>query len=79
MHRRNLDDNAVQSGLAESVCDDLAAIKRAVPVLLEEHLIQAAYESARDHGWGDDESELKSIFHRVAACVRWPVPTVLAR
>lgn len=79
MHRRNLDDNAVQTELAESVCDDLTAIKRAVPVLLEEHLIQAAYESARDHGWGDDESELKSIFHRVAACLRWPVPMVLAR
>lgn len=79
MHRRNLDDKAEQTELVESGCDDLTAIKRAVPVLLEEHLIQAAYEFARDHGWGDDESELKSIFHRVAACLRWPVPTVLSR
>ncbi len=79
MHKRNLDDNAVQSELVESVCDDLVAIKRAVPVLLEEHLIQAAYESARDHGWGEDESELKSIFRRVADCLRWPVPALVAR
>ena len=79
MHKRNLDDNAVQSELVESVCDDLAAIKRAVPVLLEEHLIQAAYESAKSHGWGEDESELKSIFRRVAACLRWPAPAVVAR
>lgn len=79
MPERSLDDNAVQTELVESVCDDLAAIKRAVPVLLEEHLIQAAYESARDHGWGDDESELKLIFRRVAACLRWPVPPAVAR
>lgn len=79
MHKRNLDDNAVQSELVESVCDDLTAIKQAVPCLLEEHLIQAAYESARSHGWGDDESELKSIFRRVAACLRWPVPPAVAR
>jgi len=79
MHKRNFDDTAVQSELVESVCDDLAAIKRAVPVLLEEHLIQAAYESARSHGWGEDESELKSIFRWVAACLRWPVPAVVAR
>jgi len=79
MHKRNLDDNAVQTELVESLCDDLAAIKRAVPVLLEEYLIQAAYESARAHGWGDDEGELKSIFRRVAACLRWPVPALVAR
>jgi|GEM_PF-5880452 len=79
MHKHSLDDSAVQTELVESVCDDLAAIKRAVPVLLEQHLIQAAYESARDHGWGEDESELKSIFRRVAACLRWPVPPVVAR
>ena len=79
MLKRNLNDNAVQSEFVESVCDDLAAIKRAVPVLLEEHLIQAAYESARSHGWSEDESELKSIFRRVATCLRWPVPAVVAR
>ena len=79
MHKCNFDDKAVQSELVESVCDDLAAIKRAVPVLLEEHLIQTAYESAKAHGWGDDESELKSIFRRVAACLRWPIPALVAR
>lgn len=79
MHKRNFDDNAVESELVESVCDDLSAIKGAMPVLLEEHLIQAAYESARAHGWGDDESELKSIFRRVATCLRWPVPAAVAR
>jgi len=79
MHKRNLGDNAVQTELVESVCDDLTAIKLAVPVLLEEHLIQAAYESAKDHGWGEDECELKSIFRRVAACLRWPVPPAVAR
>ncbi len=79
MAERNLNDNAMRAELIESVCDDLAAIKRAVPVLLEEHLIQAAYESAKTSGWGDDENELKSIFRRVALCLRWPIPKEVAR
>jgi hypothetical protein len=79
MSQKSLNDNAIRTELVESVCDDLAAIKRAVPVLIEEHLIAAAYQSARRLGWGEDESELKSIFRRVAICLRWPVPNEVAK
>lgn len=79
MPGRSLNDNAVRTELIESVCDDLTAIKKAVPVLLEEHLIAAAYQSARKLGWGEDERELKIIFRRVAACLRWPVPHEVAQ
>jgi hypothetical protein len=79
MSSRNLDYNAIQTELVESVCDQLAAVKEAMPCLLEEHLVVAAYQSARSLGWGEDESELRDIFRRVAACLRCPVPYEVAR
>jgi hypothetical protein len=79
MAEHSLDDNAVRTELIESVCEDLAAIKRAVPVLPEAHLIQAAYESAQSLGWGENDVELKLIFRRVAVCLRWPMPSVVER
>lgn len=71
-------DNAVRTELVESICDELAAIKQAVPILLEEHLIAAAYQSAKKLGWGEDERDLKCIFRHVAVCLRWPVPREVA-
>lgn len=78
MPERSLDDDAIHAELIECVCDDLAAIKRALPVLLEEHLIAAAYRSARSQGGGGRE-RAQIDFRRVAACLRWPAPAVVAR
>lgn len=78
MDRRTLDDNAVRSECIESLCDDLAAIKNAVPTLLEVHIVEAAYRSAKSLGWGENDLELRWIFRRVAACLRWPLPREIA-
>lgn len=74
MDKRELDDNAVRSECIESLCDDLLAAKEAVPMLKEDHLVAAAYRSAIALGWGENDRELKFIFRRVAACLRWPLP-----
>ena len=78
MDKRSLDDNAVRSECTESLCDDLFAIKEASPMLREVHLLEAAYRSALSLGWGENDSELKLIFRRVAACLRWPTPREIA-
>lgn len=78
MPSSNKNDNAVRTELVESICDELVSVRKVVPTILEEHLIAAAYQSARKLGWGEDESELKCIFRHVAACLRWPVPNDLA-
>jgi hypothetical protein len=78
MDKRSLDDNAVRSECIESLCDDLLAIKEASPMLREVHLLEAAYRSALSLGWGENDSELKLIFRRVAACLRWPTPKEIA-
>lgn len=75
MAKRDLDDNAVRNECIESLCDDLTAMKEALPMLRESHLLTAAYRSACELGWGENDSELKYIFRRVAACLRWPTPT----
>lgn len=74
MDKRELDDNAVRSECIEAICDDLTTARDAVPMLLEEHILAAAYRSALSLGWGDNDTELKWIFRRVAACLRWPIP-----
>lgn len=79
MNERNLDDTAVRTELVESVCDELAALKKVVPCILEEDLVLVAYRSARSLGWGEDESELQEIFRHVAACLMCPVPDEVAR
>lgn len=79
MNRRELDDNAIRSECIESLCDDLTAIKEVAPMLQEVHLVEAAYRSARALGWGESDRELKLIFRRVAACLRWPLPREIAQ
>jgi hypothetical protein len=74
MDKRSLDDNAVRSECIESLCDDLLAVKAAVPMFEESSLVSAAYRSALVLGWGENDHELKWIFRRVAACLRWPLP-----
>lgn len=77
MDRRSLDDNAVRSECIESLCEDLEAIKQRAPMLQEVHIVAAAYRSALALGWGENDRELKFIFRRVAACLRWPLPREL--
>lgn len=77
MDKRELDDNAVRSECIEALCDDLLAAKSAAPLLEESSLVAAAYRSAARLGWGENERELKLIFRRVAACLRWPLPQEL--
>lgn len=79
MDRRELDDNAVRTECIESLCDDLIAAKQAAPVLDEAQLVAAAYQSAKALGWGSNDRELKWIFRRVAACLRWPLPREIAQ
>jgi len=74
MDKRELNDNAVRTECIESLCDDLAAIKRRAPMLQEVHLVAAAYRSAIALGWGENDQELRWIFRRVATCLRWPLP-----
>jgi hypothetical protein len=78
MDRHHLEENAVRTECIESLCDDLISIKSAVPMLREVHLVEAAYRSAAHLGWGEDEVELKLVFRRVAACLRWPIPEEIA-
>jgi hypothetical protein len=78
MDKRYLDDNAVRTECVESLCDDLSAMKAALPMLRESHLLAAAYRSALELGWGENDSELKFIFRRVATCLRWPTPSEIA-
>jgi hypothetical protein len=78
MDKRSLDENAVRSECIESLCDDLAAIKEAAPMLREVHIVEAAYRSALSLGWGENDRELKWIFRRVASCLRWPLPREIA-
>ena len=73
----NLADNAVHAECIEYLCDELVAIKKEVPWVREEYLIEAAYGLAGEAGWGQDEAELRWLFRRVAACLRWPVPAVV--
>jgi len=47
-------------------------------MLPEIRLLEAAYLSAVSLGWVENESELKLIFRRVAACLRWPTPKEIA-
>lgn len=46
----------------------------ASPILPEIHLFEAAYRSAVSSGRCDNDSELKLIFRRVVACLRWLTP-----
>lgn len=78
MDKRELNDNAVRTECIESLCDDLAAIKRRAPMLQEVHLVAAAYRSAIALGWGENDQELRWIFRRVATCLRWPLPQEIA-
>ena len=78
MNKRELEDNAVRAECIESLCDDLLAAKAAVPMLEEANLVAAAYRSALLLGWGETDHELKWIFRRVAACLRWPLPQEIA-
>ena len=78
MNEQELNDNAVRSECIEAICDDLAAVRTAVPMLLEEYILAAAYRSALALGWGDNDTQLKWIFRRVAACLRWPIPQEIA-
>lgn len=78
MHKWDVDENAVRTKCIERLCDDLLAIKEASPMLPEIHLLEAAYRSAVSLGWGENDSELKLIFRRVAACLRWPTPKEIA-
>ncbi len=78
MDKRYLEDNAIRSECIESLCDDLLAMKEALPMLRESHLLAAAYRSAHELGWGENDSELKYVFRRVAACLRWPTPQEIA-
>jgi hypothetical protein len=79
MDERGADYNAVQTECIEAICDDLAAVKEAVPTLLEVHIVEAAYRSAVKLGWGENDRELKWIFRRVASCLRWPLPGEIAQ
>jgi hypothetical protein len=78
MDKRELNDTAVRTECIESLCDDLAAIKRRAPMLQEVHLVAAAYRSAIALGWGENDQELRWIFRRVATCLRWPLPQEIA-
>jgi len=78
MDKRQLEDNAIRTECVESLCDDLLAMKERSPMLREVHLLAAAYRSALELGWGENDSELKFIFRRVAACLRWPAPSEIA-
>lgn len=78
MDKRELEDNAVRTECVESLCDDLIAAKHAAPMMREVHLIEAAYRSALALGWGENDRELRWIFQRVAACLRWPLPPGIA-
>lgn len=78
MDKRELEDNAIRAECIESICDDLLAAKEAVPMLEEATLVAAAYRSALILGWGESDHELKWIFRRVAACLRWPLPSEIA-
>jgi hypothetical protein len=78
MHiKQTLADNAVHAELIEHCCDELIAIKEAVPASREVHLVEAAFCLAKESGWGDSDAELKAVFRRVAACLRWPVPAAV--
>jgi hypothetical protein len=79
MDKRELEDNAIRTECVESLCDDLLAAKCAAPMMREAHLIEAAYRSAHALGWGENDRELRWIFQRVAACLRWPLPTEIAQ
>ena len=78
MNERELEDNAVRAECIESLCDDLLAAKAAVPMLEEGSLVVAAYRSACLLGWGENDHELRWIFRRVVACLRWPSPTEIS-
>jgi len=76
--QRELEENAIRSECIESLCDDLTAIKAAAPTLLEVHIVEAAYRSAVNLGWAENERELKWIFRRVVSCLQWPLPKEIA-
>ena len=72
-----LADSAVRAELIKYLCDELIAIKEALPWMREVYLIEAAYCLAAEVGWGDSDAELREVFRRVADCLTWPTPSAV--